>query len=215
MKNNITPIETIYKGYRFRSRLEARWAVFFDKAGIEYKYEPDGFTGIDGDPYLPDFYLPMEEVYAEVKGSNEQLKNDERKILGAIDFNSTPVAKGLIILGEIPNYENFSWGNIPMFPYLWHDKNHVEIEYAAFWEFHILNGKIMLLKGNSDISSTMFRFERGIALAGGKLPSLVSVYEKWTKESMRSFNNEQQSRLIDAYKAARQARFEHGETSVI
>lgn len=25
MKNNIKPIETRYKGYRFRSRLEARW----------------------------------------------------------------------------------------------------------------------------------------------------------------------------------------------
>ena len=37
---NIKPIETIYKGYRFRSRLEARWAVFFDALGIEYEYEP-------------------------------------------------------------------------------------------------------------------------------------------------------------------------------
>ena len=29
-------IETEYNGYRFRSRLEARWAVFFDALGIEY-----------------------------------------------------------------------------------------------------------------------------------------------------------------------------------
>ena len=36
-------IETFYNGYRFRSRLEARWAVFFDSAGIEYVYEPEGF----------------------------------------------------------------------------------------------------------------------------------------------------------------------------
>lgn len=27
-------IETRYKGYRFRSRLEARWAVFFDALGL-------------------------------------------------------------------------------------------------------------------------------------------------------------------------------------
>jgi hypothetical protein len=29
----IQAIETVYRGHRFRSRLEARWAVFFD-AGL-------------------------------------------------------------------------------------------------------------------------------------------------------------------------------------
>ena len=37
------PIETKYKGCRFRSRLEARWAVFFDALGIKWWYEPEGF----------------------------------------------------------------------------------------------------------------------------------------------------------------------------
>jgi hypothetical protein len=32
-----------YNGYRFRSRLEARWAVFFDELGVAYRYEPEGF----------------------------------------------------------------------------------------------------------------------------------------------------------------------------
>ncbi len=36
-------IETHYAGCRFRSRLEARWAVFFDAIGIEWQYEPQGF----------------------------------------------------------------------------------------------------------------------------------------------------------------------------
>ena len=31
----VKPIETTYNGYKFRSRLEARWAVFFDSAEIE------------------------------------------------------------------------------------------------------------------------------------------------------------------------------------
>ena len=31
----IAAIETEYCGYRFRSRLEARWAVFLDALGIE------------------------------------------------------------------------------------------------------------------------------------------------------------------------------------
>lgn len=51
-------IETEYNGYRFRSRLEARWAVFFDTLEIEYQYEPEGFELKDGSRYLPDFYLP-------------------------------------------------------------------------------------------------------------------------------------------------------------
>lgn len=33
-------ITTIYKNIQFRSRLEARWAVFFDTLNIEWKYEP-------------------------------------------------------------------------------------------------------------------------------------------------------------------------------
>ena len=63
----VKPIETVYKGYRFRSRLEARWAVYFDEAGIEYEYEPEGFELSDGTRYLPDFYLPGFQIYAEVK----------------------------------------------------------------------------------------------------------------------------------------------------
>lgn len=62
----IKPIETHYKGYRFRSRLEARWAVFFDSLKIEWQYEPEGFE-INGKHYLPDFYLPEYKLYAEIK----------------------------------------------------------------------------------------------------------------------------------------------------
>ena len=38
------PIETNYRGCRFRSRIEARWAVFFDALGFEWWYEPEGFA---------------------------------------------------------------------------------------------------------------------------------------------------------------------------
>ena len=41
------PIETEYAGCRFRSRLEARWAVFFDALGVRWEHEPQGFD-IDG-----------------------------------------------------------------------------------------------------------------------------------------------------------------------
>lgn len=62
----IKAIETRYKGHRFRSRLEARWAVFFDAAGISWIYEQQGFI-VNGKSYLPDFYLPG-FGYFEVKG---------------------------------------------------------------------------------------------------------------------------------------------------
>lgn len=70
--NKIKPIETIYNGYRFRSRLEARWAVFFDAAGIRYEYEPQGFELYLNEKlgsifYLPDFYLPQFNCYVEIK----------------------------------------------------------------------------------------------------------------------------------------------------
>lgn len=65
--NEIKPIETIYNGYRFRSRLEARWAVFFDDMGIKYEYEHEGFE-INGEKYLPDFLLPEINAIVEIKG---------------------------------------------------------------------------------------------------------------------------------------------------
>jgi hypothetical protein len=77
-RNDIGAIETVYDGYRFRSRLEARWAVFFKAARIRYIYEPECFRLSSGDLYLPDFYLPEVNmrttedeggIYVEVKPS--------------------------------------------------------------------------------------------------------------------------------------------------
>lgn len=48
-------IQTAYKGYHFRSRLEARWAVFFDALGLKWEYEPEGFELPFVGSYLPDF----------------------------------------------------------------------------------------------------------------------------------------------------------------
>lgn len=53
----IKAIETQYKGYRFRSRLEARWAVFFDALGVRWEYEREGFGLGDAGRYLPDFWI--------------------------------------------------------------------------------------------------------------------------------------------------------------
>jgi hypothetical protein len=55
----IRVIETNYQGYRFRSRLEARWALFFDALKLEWEYEPEGFALPNGQWYLPDFFIPF------------------------------------------------------------------------------------------------------------------------------------------------------------
>jgi hypothetical protein len=63
----IKPIETEYNGYRFRSRLEARWAVFFGAVGLRYEYEKEGFILPSGRYYLPDFWLPDLQNWCEIK----------------------------------------------------------------------------------------------------------------------------------------------------
>ena len=62
-------LETSYAGHRFRSRCEARWAVAFDAYSIEWEYEQQGFDLGELGPYLPDFWLPQVNMWAEVKGS--------------------------------------------------------------------------------------------------------------------------------------------------
>lgn len=72
MSHDLHPIETIYQGFRFRSRTEARWAVTFEVAGLAWQYEREGFSLPSG-WYLPDFWIagglggdaPM---WVEVKG---------------------------------------------------------------------------------------------------------------------------------------------------
>lgn len=58
-------IETTYKGTKYRSRTEARWAVLFDYCGVGFQYEPEGFNLSSG-RYVPDFWLDM-GCYFEVK----------------------------------------------------------------------------------------------------------------------------------------------------
>ena len=86
-------IETVYKGYRFRSRTEARWAVFFDTLGVKYTSEPEGYVFKDGTHYLPDFYLPNANMFFEVKGL-ELSKEDKSKIDKLIIYSGKNVAIG-------------------------------------------------------------------------------------------------------------------------
>ena len=113
---DIKPIETVYNGYRFRSRLEARWAVFFDTIGARYEYEPQGFEFEDGTRYLPDFYLPDCDRWIEVKGRMTPV--DEHKIELFRNYLAANGNSVLVVVGEIPpeinphkfwNLLDFSW----------------------------------------------------------------------------------------------------------
>lgn len=63
----VGPSEASYSSVLFRSRTEARWAVFFDLMGWSWDYEPCHY-GLGTLNYLPDFYLPDTDVWVEVKG---------------------------------------------------------------------------------------------------------------------------------------------------
>lgn len=57
----IEAIPTEYSGVTFRSRLEAKWAQFFDMIGVEWEYEPKQVKG-----WIPDFLIAGQWL-AEVK----------------------------------------------------------------------------------------------------------------------------------------------------
>lgn len=99
------PIETEYKGYRFRSRLEARWAIFFDACGVDWEYEPEGYDLGDGLYYLPDFLLhgvdgrDGGDLYVEVKGQMTDLD--------ALKINRFAEQGGkVLVVGKIPEGDN-------------------------------------------------------------------------------------------------------------
>jgi hypothetical protein len=77
MDKTIKALPSTYGGITYRSRAEARWARFFDLAGIEFMYEPEGYD-IRGEWYVPDFYLPKADggMWWEVKPGPPTEKED-------------------------------------------------------------------------------------------------------------------------------------------
>lgn len=106
-RTSIKAIDTEYAGHLFRSRLEARWAVFFDylisktrlyrsPPNFTWEYEPEGFELPGGQRYLPDFRLNNRlggSRWIEVKPRH--IKNDPKfdlfsKALGNSEFCQPP-----------------------------------------------------------------------------------------------------------------------------
>lgn len=101
---SIAAIETAYAGCRFRSRLEARWAVFFDSFGTPWMYEPEGFV-IEGRAYLPDFYLPECATWVEVKGHEQALDKAFLRTASIHLPQHEPLHEAgprLMVLGSVP-----------------------------------------------------------------------------------------------------------------
>ena len=102
----IKAIQTRYKNCLFRSRVEARWAVFFDCAREPWEYEKEGFDLGDGELYLPDFWLPQLQLWVEIKG---KATGDE---IGLVQRFSESINQAACLVEGTPGDEQiqfFAW----------------------------------------------------------------------------------------------------------
>lgn len=79
MTRDIQPQETSFRGIRYRSKTEAKWAVFFSVLGVDYRYEETAFKLETGDMYLPDFFIQEFNAYLEVKPDSDLIVTEECK----------------------------------------------------------------------------------------------------------------------------------------
>lgn len=195
------PIQTEYDGYRFRSRLEARWAVFFDALNVEYEYEPEGFDLGGGLYYLPDFRVKCygyrggndgnpNDLYIEVKG--EMRDEDAEKIRRFSGLYSEHFYKGDFDPKDI--HPILIVGNIPLRPYDDRSMKPYEefgkLRDVYFFNYRSIDGDVFMAYPAAD--------EKG-------------HFYLWGDDS-HYINFDDEERVENAYLAARQARFEHGET---
>lgn len=87
----------MYKGVRFRSRLEARWAVFFDLRGIEWVYEPAMYQLKSGG-YIPDF-----KVYGLLAEVKPRVEVEPRWLTRLEELKKLTGIPVLLLLGD-PGY---------------------------------------------------------------------------------------------------------------
>lgn len=78
---------TVHAGVLMRSRLESRWAGVLDAERIRWEYEPTTFRlgraqGRWQGGYVPDFWLPGQQTWLEVKGPHWE-RFDKTRALAA------------------------------------------------------------------------------------------------------------------------------------
>ncbi|MEN6431157.1 MAG: hypothetical protein ABFC80_10015 [Coriobacteriales bacterium] len=145
-------LETHYRGYRFRSRTEARWAVFFDHPTIEieWEYEPEGYRLPGGELYLPDFWLPQVSMFAEVKPgrsrSHAEIKSGERA--KAVDL-ALVTGKPVLILDGPPRETNY-WAIWPpdsgFNAWTW-----VDVDMFDLHRYHLTEGRFYASTGAAEL----------------------------------------------------------------
>lgn len=76
LSQRVPAIPTAYRGVQFRSRLEARWAAFFDALRWDWSYEPIDLAG-----YIADFVLAFGagSVLVEVKPATTTIELVEHR----------------------------------------------------------------------------------------------------------------------------------------
>ena len=216
----IKAIETEYNGYKFRSRLEARWAVFFDAAGIKYEYEPEGFELADGTRYLPDFYLPDEDMYVEVKAPRETAFFEIKKAIKFVRKANKP----LLLLSNLPD-ENHA---ICFYPALYYHPvtQCVHCHYCFFSLEYTDSGKakICLTRDYCDPINVPVNTLSFIELSEiyqvcdlrDRERSIIRrlltpFYDNSENSYEKYFTDDEEQEIKKCYVAARQARFEYGE----
>lgn len=184
----IKPIETKYNGYRFRSRLEARWAVFFDALGIAWEYEVEGFNlGSDG-WYLPDFWLPEFNAFVEIKPTFEAMSEDAKK------YYSLSRSHPLIVMMGLPNHHEDA---------RWVDKYGMLFDSTVVYSFRFAFTDYVFGVTNNGSGWHTWK-------AGWKWDiTLAEKPDEISKTIMMLMC--ENSAIVRALDVARQARFEHGE----
>lgn len=200
---NIKPIETHYAGCRFRSRLEARWAVFFTTLGIRWEYEPQGYELPSGRRYLPDFLLPEMGMWVEVKG-------DEASFLaeGARYAEATHAlgGTGILVLGPVPDVR----AGEPQH-FVLTSQQHSSLGYPVLCLDIALAD--MLTKPDAVREHGLLCTDL-VSHQPDALPALDGYRggrAKYTDCGPMPAGWEPSKRVAAAYRAARSARFEHGE----
>lgn len=208
---DIKPIETYYNGYRFRSRLEARTAVMLDVMNLQYEYEKEGYELTDGAYYLPDFYLPELDTHIEVKSNTQEGMADiMNKCFKAITWGG-PI-KRIIIISEIPNYNDEGCIH---FPAIYSNDGHPCAGWWFFWDSGV-NKKCSGNISGARYLSWNFKY-KSLAPVSDIILLKDSVFRsKFYNPDNHVIDDKIFNPLThEAYREARQARFEHGETPIL
>ncbi len=117
----IKAIPTKYAGHTFKSRLEARVAVFFDQLHLSWEYEPEGYDLPINGWYLPDFLLKKDDklkydIWVECKGKKPTIEEDNKLnelacttgILGGFFISTETFKKNYSTLTTYPEKVHFN-----------------------------------------------------------------------------------------------------------